>query len=205
MASMTSVDIDSGKVEACIPADLIPQDKWPELLRKRMWFVKEHLPADCRYLVQFVDEAEQMYKPLGYKNAQDLIHRGLELDRKEIKHALDWLRLAKPNKPISLKDATILGKHGGDRKSGQAKNQVGITKLKSSNNDAIYALARLDRDHKELAAQVRAGKVSIHGAATQAGFRPKRISIILDVHRAAQQLIKYFSHEELEELKRLLM
>jgi hypothetical protein len=71
----------------------------------------------------------------------------------------------------------ILGKHGGDRRSGAVKDQVGNTKLISDGGTTrAYILARLDRDgHHELAAKVRAGELSANAAAIEAGFRKKRI------------------------------
>lgn len=201
MARITGVQIDSGKLEAWIPAGLVPQDQWPELLRQRAWFVKEHLPSDCRRLVQFVDEAEQMYQVLGYKNSKDLIRNGLELDPAEIKHALDWLRIAKPDKPVTLKNATILGQHGGARKKGE---QVSNRNLKGGVN-AAYGLARLDRDSPELAAEVREGKLSVNAAAIKAGFRIKTISIPLEVERAARILRRHFSKEECAALAKQLI
>lgn len=162
--------IDSGPLEADMPASLVPRESWKELLRLRMWFVKVKLPYDCRNLVQFVDEAGEMYEALGFKNSKDLIQRGLELSPKEIKHALAWLRITKPEHPVSLKDATILGKHGGDRKSKNVMKQGNNVTLVRGNH-AAYGLARLDRDRPDLAAKVRTGKLSVHAASIEAGFR----------------------------------
>ena len=36
--------------------------------------------AQCRCLLEFVDDAEKMVEPLGIKNPTDFIRRGLELD-----------------------------------------------------------------------------------------------------------------------------
>jgi hypothetical protein len=36
--------------------------------------------AQCRCLVEFVDDAEKMAEPLGIKDPTDFIRRGLELD-----------------------------------------------------------------------------------------------------------------------------
>jgi hypothetical protein len=70
----------------------------------------------------------------------------------------------------------VLGQHGGDRKSEQAKDQVGNTKLISAGGTTRdYILARLDRDgHDELATKVRAGKLSANAAAIEAGFRKQQ-------------------------------
>jgi hypothetical protein len=72
-----------------------------------------------------------------------------------------------------------LGKHGGNRKSETAKDQVRDMNLKSSDT-ATYALRRLKRDHPELADKVVAGELSPHAAAVQAGFRRRRITVPAD-------------------------
>jgi hypothetical protein len=174
MAGIKQVTIDSGKIEAEMPAYLVPSDKWPELLNARVWFVKERLPSDCRRLVQFVDEAADMYQSLGYKSAEDLIHSGLELQSEEIEHALGWLRLAKPEKPVTLKDATILGKHGefgrGRPKLSDVIRGSNRTSIKRGTTSA-YNLARLKRDHPEVVEQLQAGEFSsIYAAAKAAGI-----------------------------------
>jgi ElaB/YqjD/DUF883 family membrane-anchored ribosome-binding protein len=66
-----------------------------------------------------------------------------------------------------------MGTHGGDRRSETAKDQVDIINLKTQGGTSrAYILARLDRDgHAELAAKVRAGKLSANAAAIEAGFR----------------------------------
>jgi|RhiMetdeSRZDD1v2_1073273.scaffolds.fasta_scaffold852374_2 hypothetical protein len=61
-----AVMIDSGPLK---PTDLlssVPQDKWAELVRLRKTFLKTELGYDCRCLVRFVEEAEQMYQSLGF-------------------------------------------------------------------------------------------------------------------------------------------
>jgi uncharacterized protein (UPF0128 family) len=67
-----------------------------------------------------------------------------------------------------------------------------------------YTLARLDRDHPDLAKQVRAGELSANQAAIEAGFRVKSITIPLDPDRAAKTLRKHFDKESLDKLRQLL-
>jgi hypothetical protein len=74
----------------------------------------------------------------------------------------------------------ILGKHGGDRRSEQARadqggEQAGASTLKpSQKNTKAHWLGRLDRDRPDLAAKVRAKTMSANAAAEEAGFRKKR-------------------------------
>jgi hypothetical protein len=64
-----------------------------------------------------------------------------------------------------------LGKHGGDRKSEEAKADQGdnIT-LKERGTAAAYLIARLERDHPEVAERLAAGEFrSVRAAAMEAG------------------------------------
>jgi hypothetical protein len=63
----------------------------------------------------------------------------------------------------------VPGKHGGDRKSERAKNQVDNVKL-IGGNAVSYAMARVNRDRPDLAERVRAGKLSANAAAIAAAF-----------------------------------
>jgi hypothetical protein len=65
----------------------------------------------------------------------------------------------------------VLGQHGGDHTSEGAKKQPdNDVSLLKYGNSTLYTLARLDRDHSDLAAQVRAGKMSANAAALQHRF-----------------------------------
>jgi hypothetical protein len=39
-------------------------------------FLHTRLPYDCRELLRFIDEAEQMFGPLGFASVEDLVRRG---------------------------------------------------------------------------------------------------------------------------------
>lgn len=75
-------------------------------------------------------------------------------------------------------DATVgavLGRHGGDRKSEKAKDQVDIVKSIAppsgkGGNSAEYLTARLERDYPEIAAEVRAKTISPRAGALRAGI-----------------------------------
>jgi hypothetical protein len=73
------------------------------------------------------------------------------------------------------KIATVVGKHGGDRRSEQAReNQPDNDKVEPQyGTSATYLIARLDRDAPELAERVRSGELSAHAAAIEAGFRKR--------------------------------
>jgi hypothetical protein len=76
-------------------------------------------------------------------------------------------------------DVREQGKHGGDRKSKSAKNQAGNASL--IYNPVPQVLARLTRDRPDLAERVRAGELSAHAAAIEAGFRKKRARVELSL------------------------
>jgi hypothetical protein len=71
-------------------------------------------------------------------------------------------------------DQIKLGRHGGDRRSEKAKADQGSDKKTVPTligRGRNYDLARLDRDRPDLAARVRAKKMSANAAAIEAGFR----------------------------------
>jgi hypothetical protein len=76
-------------------------------------------------------------------------------------------------------DVRELGKHGGDRKSENAKNQGSNNRtLIHRGTTANYTLARLDRSRPDLAKRVRAGELSANAAAIKAVW-PKTLPPIL--------------------------
>lgn len=68
----------------------------------------------------------------------------------------------------------ILGKHGGDRRSAEARTDQGdnIT-LKERGTSRDYIIARLERDRPDLAEKVIAGEMSARAAAIEAGFQKR--------------------------------
>jgi hypothetical protein len=167
--------IDSGPITATSKLEDVPQEHWYSLMCHREMFVKARLPQDCRCLVQFVADAERMYEPLGFKDADDFIAHGLKLVPDEIRIAVNWLEINKPKEPIPKDIVLKLAKQGGD-----GSNQY-IRKSKGSNatlapigRGCDYILARLERDgFSELLAKVQNGKLSVNAAAIKAGYRKK--------------------------------
>lgn len=170
---MVAVTIDRGPVSPASRVEEVPQEKWRDLLRARRGFLAINLPYDCRMLLQFVEEADRvrMWESLGFNGLNDLIRRGFELEPQMVHWAIDGLKSLKPDEPISFKAAIELGQWGGDRKSEKARNQGSNTTLVNVGRGLNYTLARLDRDHPELARKVKAGELSANAAAIQAGFR----------------------------------
>src|SRR6516164_256326 len=98
--SVGGVLIDSGSITATSKLDEVPEKSWYNLMCQREMFVKARLPQDCRCLVQFVADAERMFAPLGFKDADDFIAHGLKLIPDEIRIAVEWLKINKPQEAI---------------------------------------------------------------------------------------------------------
>jgi hypothetical protein len=70
-----------------------------------------------------------------------------------------------------------------------------------------YSLTRLEKHRPDLYEQVREKKLSANAAMIQAGFRPKTITIAVDVEKAARALVKNFQEDTdklIEAIQRLL-
>jgi hypothetical protein len=69
------------------------------------------------------------------------------------------------------KERIRLGKHGGDRKSDHYQGD-NVTLMERGNSNA-YTLARLARDHPDIAKRIRSGAISANRGAIEAGYRKK--------------------------------
>lgn len=197
----TSVQIDSGPITATDPLRYVPKERWRDLMLARRYFAEVNVSYDCRCLVQFVEDAKQMYKPLGFASIEDMIRDGYGLEPEEVAIAVRWLELNPPDEPLALEAAVKLGRHGGDRRSEKVRDQVRDTKLKPSTDTKAYVLARLDRDDPRLAAEVRSGKKSANKAAIEAGFR-KRPTPFEQVTKLIPQLTATERRKLIELLKK---
>jgi hypothetical protein len=132
------VRIDSGEIEATDTLDYVPREQWHSLLLKRATYIGIALRHDCRCLVQFVADAEVMWRAgVGrFTSTDDMIRNGLHVEPDEIRLAVEYLRIADPNLrvPVPLDVAVARAKemrerdaadrevlegqpHGGDRRS----------------------------------------------------------------------------------------
>lgn len=173
---MDAVRINTGPIEAELFLDEVPRESWGTLLRARKTFVKTSIPHDCRELLRFVEEADQMFEELGFANLEELIRNGLEIDPDLVGWAVKGLRSLKPDEPVTLDAAVRLGKHGRQGAPRDEKGHFVADRSKGSNYNlrgttAEYTLARLDRDRPDIAARVRAGELSANAGAIEAGFR----------------------------------
>jgi len=195
------VRIDSGPIVAQAKLESVPQDQWYALMGKREWFVKAHMAHDCRCLLQFVEDAERMFSPLGFKDADDFIANGLKLEPIEIRLAVEWLKINKPNEPVPYAVVQKLAAHG---EYGKSRPKDRGSNTTSIGRGAEYIAARLERDgHTELAAKVRSKEVPALTAAIEVGYR----KVVSPRDRIARLIVKHLpklSTEDRAELHRLL-
>lgn len=170
---MVGVTVRTGPVSHRQKFSQVDKSKWKQLVREKRGFIAVNIPNDCRCLLEFREEAEEVWRELGYDSRDDMIRRGYELDPEEVETAYQWLKRRKPEVAVKYADAIVLGQHGGDRRSEKAKDQGDNITLIQRGTDKSYTLARLHRDHPELAERVEAGELSANAAAIEAGFRKK--------------------------------
>jgi hypothetical protein len=163
------------------------------------WFVlrakkyRKDLESDATSLRELIEKLSkhEAWKALGLASFSMLCTIEIGLSQEE----LDRLNAAAPGATVGA----VLGAHGGDRRSDEAKDQgTNSTLIRGSTQP--YTLARLDRDHPALAERVRAGELTPNAAAIQAGFRTRMLSVPLDPARAARILVKHLQPEQVKAL-----
>jgi hypothetical protein len=187
-----AVTINSGPIEADDQLRHVPRGKWRELMLARRQFLEIKLSYDCRCLVQFVNDAQEMFGELGFETPEALIRDGYGLEPDEVAVAVEWLRLNPPEEPIKYKLAIFFGRraqdlaadpdvrpaaqHGGDRTEQGADGTLTDGTLKGrGSNAAAYIVRRLKRDHPEIAAALARGEYrSARAAGIAAGIVKKR-------------------------------
>jgi hypothetical protein len=178
--------INKGPITAITNPDELAPSEWKALTRERRSYLAVKLPNDCRLLLQFVNDAEEIYRDCGYASVDEYIRKGLELDPEQVRWAIDGLHRMKPDEEIPYERAIELGKQGGARPGAGRPKKGGRLEPKEENQgdnitlnskrgtSRAYILARLDRDgHAGLAAKVRAKELSANAAAEEAGYRKK--------------------------------
>ena len=73
---MAGVTVHTGPVDAYDNLHNVPRERWRMLHLARRYFVQSRIPADCRMLLQFVEDAAEMHAELGYASVEDYIRRG---------------------------------------------------------------------------------------------------------------------------------
>jgi len=174
------VTVDSGKIEASNKFREVPKSKWKSLVRVKRDFLSVRINYDCRCLIEFCEEAKEVYAELGYASSEQMIREGYELDPSQIELAVAWLNENKPDKPVGMgeikeqiaeakKDAETI-KQGTRTDIEPLSNRK---KLQGGGTGVAYTLRRLARDCPEMLDRIEAGELSVNAAAIQAGIRKK--------------------------------
>jgi len=109
-----------------------------------------------------------MFSALGYQDRDDFLRRGLELDPALVDWAIKGLKQLRPDEAIPFVKAVELGRWGYGPGRGHKRGN-NITSFRRG-TDPAYFLARLDRDHPDLAVRVRSGELKPYAAAKAAGI-----------------------------------
>lgn len=175
------VTVDSGKVEASNKFREVPKSKWKSLVRVKRDFLSVRINYDCRCLIEFCEEAEEVYAELGYASSEQMIREGYELNPSQIELAVAWLKTNGTEKAIGLDEIVALNDRPGKPKGARGGNQHTVGNVDNINKserlkggtDTEYTLRRLKRDAPELLEAVKRGELSVNAAAIQAGIRKK--------------------------------
>jgi hypothetical protein len=186
------VTIDSGKVEASNKFREVPKSKWESLVQVKRDFLAVRINYDCRCLIEFCEEAEEVYAELGYASSEEMIREGYELDPSQIELAVAWLNTNGMERPVPLAEAIAkveamaeLPEHG---EIGKGRVRVdNINSKVKGGTDTEYTLRRLKRDAPELLEAIKRGELSVNAAAIKAGIRkrPSQAEICVKAFRKA--------------------
>jgi hypothetical protein len=174
------VKVDSG-IDPLTRLEFVPEKRWPELVDARSGYISFEFTRDCRKLVEWVRDAEKLWFPLGYADADDLITRGYGLEPEEIRLAARWLELNVPDEAIGLQEVVNKAQqlaadpavkpapaHG---EIGRGRNRDDNVNSNQGGNSASYLVRRLKRDAPEIApAQGRGEYPSARAAGIAAGI-----------------------------------
>jgi hypothetical protein len=182
---MNGVRIDSG-IDPLARLEFVPPEKWADLVLARWGYILHEFTRDCRKLVEWVSDAEELWGPLGYGSADDLIRRGYNLEPEEIRLVARWLELNDPDTEVGLEEAKSRAQQmaeaarattgevrsRADNQHSQSANatqaerakEAGISKRQQEKLDALARRA------PELLARVRTREMSTHRACVEAGI-----------------------------------
>jgi hypothetical protein len=187
--------IDSGPVSPTDSFEDLPKSKWQDLVDAREMFLAVNINYDCRCLIEFCEEAEQVWKELCYESAADMIQRGYKLEPVEIDLAVAWLKHNEPETEISIQEVSKrvriqqLAADNPNWTQQRIADEVGVSQPyvnmviseKSESDKTLipsHVINRNDRADfrklpEELREQVAAKEISLNAAAIRAGIRKK--------------------------------
>ena len=169
---MASVMINTGPVDYRDEMGQVERDKWKELFIKRRLYIHTKFEHGCECVISWLAEAEEFHEELGYGSADEMLEQELEIPPDWVRMAAAVLEATGQNlSKAELDQAIELKKHGGDRRSEEAKQDQDSNGALKAGNGTAYIEARLRRDHPEIAEQLEQGKFkSARQAGIAAGF-----------------------------------
>jgi hypothetical protein len=171
MTIMATVRINSGNPKYDDRPHTWPKDRWKLLLSQKKQFLEVHIPYDCRCILEFIEDADVMWEPLGYSSRDELIEHGLELNPVDVKMAVEWLKIKDPDFEVPLEIAVTegrrLAKHG---EIGRGRNRSYNVTSKDRGNNKDYLKARIARDFPEKIDAIESGDISTRKAAIECGI-----------------------------------
>lgn len=184
------VEINSGPVEPTDKFNETPKDKWWMLLIAKRSFLGRRLEHDCRCLIGFCEEAEEVHEELGFSSAEEMIREGYELEPAQVSLAVAWLRnneteqaisisavIAEAKaKPLAAKPGKPEGAKGGNQHTVANVDNINKSEPSRGGTGTEYTLRRLARDCPEMLDKIEAGEMSVNQAAIAAGIRKKPTS-----------------------------
>ena len=166
------VTVNSGPLEPAYKFVDTPKDRWFLLLIAKRSFLATRLQYDCRCLIEFCEEAEQVYAELGFDSPEAMIREGYELEPSQVELAVAWLKANGTDKPVAFGDIVPLRE---PRKKTTAEDIASGNNVttETRGNATTYTLRRLARDAPELLDRIEAGELTVNQAAIEAGIRKK--------------------------------
>ncbi len=87
-----------------------PRAQWSALLRERRMYIETQFEYDCRCIVQYLDEAEDVYAELGYDSADEMIQQELLIKPEWVRIAVTWLNQEQPTVRLVADMAVVASK-----------------------------------------------------------------------------------------------
>lgn len=221
---MAAVRIDSG-INPLVMLTHVPRQQWPRLAEARRYYIDDQFTKDCRKLVEWVKDAEEMWEPLGYASRDEFLTNGLDLNPEEVTLAVRWLELNEPESAIGMEEVVTLaqkvrelpaqptlseamqGNQNARKEKDEnsvANGQPVLTEQQSSNSQERI-IRRLKRDAPAIAKMLERGEYkSARAAGIAAGIVKPVVQLSRDPKKAAQQIATY-GPEFMQQLAALLL
>ena len=190
---MASVIINSGPPDPAHRPTEQPREKWRMLMWVKRDFLRRSITFDCRSLLEFIQDAEEMWQELGFDSAEHMIREGYELDPIEVQYALDWLKVKSPEEAVTFEVAVnggrkLMSRSEAGALGGRGKEKaLDIIKSFNGGTERSYILARLERDRPDILNEFHQG---VHKSARAAGIAAGIIKVPSNYEQAIKAIGK---------------